>query len=608
MIKVTDYIVKYLAEFGIRHVFMVTGGGAMHLNDSFCKYKDKIEVVCNHHEQACAIAAEGYARTTGRLAVVNVTTGPGGLNTLTGLMGQWTDSIPVLYLSGQVKFETTVMSCQELNLRQLGDQEVNIIEVVKPLTKYSYSIKTPDEIKLVLEKAVYTATHGRPGPVWIDVPMNIQGAVINENELEGFVPGSDMKFDDEDLNDKISSIIDMLKKAERPVLIAGHGIRLSGGLKEFNDFIRKLKIPVLTTFNGFDLIPSNHPHYTGRIGTIGNRAGNFALQNSDLAIFLGTRNNIRQISYNWQNFAVRAKKVVVDIDPAELNKPTLKPDLPILCDVKLFLTGIYNQLNNISLPDWKKWLDWCAVRKEKYPVVLEEYKRIEEKVNPYYFIQVLTECLEENSVTVAGNGTACVTLFQAGIVKSNQRFFWNSGCASMGYDLPAAIGACFGNDKKDVICLAGDGSLQMNIQELATLAYHSLPVKIFYLNNDGYISIKQTQDNFFEGRRIGTDKTNGVGLPDIISVAKAYGLGTETIINQKEMKDKILKVIHRPGPVLCEVKLLADYIFAPKLSSEKKPDGSMVSKPLEDMYPFLDREEFNNNMINSGEKEDFYNR
>ncbi len=597
MIKVTDYIVKRLVEYGVKHVFMITGGGAMHLNDSFGKCKE-IEFICNHHEQASAIGAEGYARTSGKPGVVVVTSGPGGTNTLTGVIGQWLDSVPGLYLSGQVKRETTIERCREIGLRQLGDQEINIVDIVRPVTKCASVVSEPKEIRQLLEKSLYLATHGRPGPVWLDIPLDVQGALIDENSLQGFDPDQERSLStDPDLQDKIAEVLHLLRKAERPVFLAGQGIRLAGAQGLFLETVEKMGIPVLSTFCGFDLIPTEHPLYIGRIGTIGNRAGNFALQNADLLLSVGSRNNIRQVSYNWSSFARSAAKIIVDIDQAELSKPTVKPDLAIRSDAGRFLEELDRQTEGEVLPDFQGWVEWCRARKERYPAVSQAHRVSQNAVNPYYFIEELTGLLGRDSVMVAGNGSACVVLFQAGKVKENQRIFWNSGCASMGYDLPAAIGACFANGKKDVVCIAGDGSLQMNIQELQTVAYHNLPIKIFVLNNNGYISIRQTQEAFFDARYVGCDSESGVGFPDIVKIAQAYGLVTEVIDGHRDLKDKIGRILAASGPVVCDVKLSGDYRFEPKLSSERKADGRIVSKPLEDMYPFLDREEFKDNML-----------
>lgn len=594
MIRVADYIVKRLQEHGIEHVFMISGGGAMHLNDAF----GRMPYICNHHEQACAIAAEGYYRASGKVAAVNITTGPGGTNTLTGVLGQWTDSIPAVYIAGQVKFETTVLSCKDIGLRQLGDQEITMEDIVRPVTKFASAVQDPLKIKYYIDKAVYIATHGRPGPVWLDVPMNVQGALVEENQLEEYNRKEDeIIVDAKKIEQQVNQLVKWLTKSERPVLVAGWGIRIAGAVKEFANLVEKYKIPVLATFNGFDLLESDHPQRVGVIGTIGSRAGNFALQNSDLMLSVGSRNNIRQVSFNWKVFARGAKKVVVDIDPAELKKPTLIPDLPICADAKYFLKLLAEKLQKAKLPDWKGWNDWCQERKRRYPAILPGNADDSKGIDLYYFMRSLSEVLPEGSVTVAGDGSACVGMFQGGLVKKNQRLFWNSGCAAMGYDLPAAIGACFGIDKKDVVCLAGDGSLQLNIQELQTVVHHQLPIKLFYLNNNGYLSIKQTQDSFFAGHRVACDPESGVSFPNIQKVARAYGLPAAELTDHKDLAGKIRQVLETPGPIVCEVRLKQDYKFMPKVSSLKLPDGRMISKPLEDLYPFLDREEFKSNMI-----------
>ncbi len=568
----------------------------MHLIDSVGKEK-KIKYLCPHHEQAAAMAAEGYSRVSGKMGVVVVTSGPGGTNTLTGVIQQWLDSIPCLYISGQIKEETSIVSCPDLGLRQLGDQEINIVDIVRPVTKYAVIVRDPLSIRYHLEKAIYLATHGRPGPVWLDIPLNVQPVMIDENRLEGFKPDTEIERKKLQLSKQISETIALLRKAERPVFLAGHGIRLSGAQDVFRGFIEKTRIPVLTTFCGFDLLPSDHHLYAGRVGTLGNRSGNFALQNADVLLSVGSRNNIRQVSYNWKVFARAAKKIVVDIDEAELKKPTIKPDVAIQADARVFLTELLKQSKTIKFPVWNKWLNWCMIRKNKYPVVLKEYWKSNNPVNPYCFIETLTNVLKRDTILVSANGTACVTLFQAGVVKEGQRMFWNSGCASMGYDLPAAIGACVANNNKPVVCLAGDGSLQMNIQELETVIAYNLPVKIFVLNNNGYISMRQTQDAFFSGRYVACGPESGVKFPDILKVAKAYGFKTKSISAHNEMKRKIKEVLKTTGPVLCEVKISQDYKFIPKVSSQLKPDGKLVSKPLEDMFPFLPREEFYSNMI-----------
>jgi acetolactate synthase-1/2/3 large subunit len=595
MIKLSDYIAKELVKYGVCHVFMVSGGGSMHLNDSLGKH-EKLEYICNHHEQASGIAAEGYSRLSGKLAVINVTTGPGGVNALNGVFGQWTDSVPALYISGQVKYETTLDSIPQSNLRQLGDQEVDIIAVVKPITKYAEMVKNPQDIKKILHKAIRLATTGRKGPTWIDIPINIQGAMIDEDNLIGDEEVEE-EVDSKILEMQITKIISELKLAKRPVIVAGHGIRISQTTEIFQQLLDKINIPFVTTFNGFDVASSNNPLYMGRIGTIGQRAGNFTLQNADTVLFLGTRNNIRQISYNWEMFARKAKKIIVDIDKAELNKPTIKADISVHADLKKFIP-LLNEKIGAEIISKKYWVQWCEVRKNKYdPAKNPEYKKSLGAINPYNFIQILTRSAKEGSVMVAGNGTACVALFQAGIIKKDQRIFWNSGDASMGYDLPAAIGACFANDKKDVICLAGDGSIMMNLQELQTIKHYNLPIKIFVLNNAGYSSIRQTQRNFFGEKLVACSANSGVSVPDFAKIAAAFELPSVKIENSDNLENEIKAALATKGPLICEIMLDHDYIFQPKLSSEKLPDGRIISKPLEDMFPFLDREEFESNMI-----------
>ncbi|MDD3594278.1 MAG: thiamine pyrophosphate-binding protein [Candidatus Gastranaerophilales bacterium] len=629
MIKLSDYIAKRLKEFyQVRNFFMVSGGGAMHLNDSLGQ---QIPYIANHHEQACAIAAEGYARINQELAVVNVTTGPGGLNCLNGVFGQWTDSVPVLYISGQVKFSTTIAACPDVPLRQLGDQEVDIIGVVKPLVKYAKMVTEPNEIKYHLDKAVYEATTGRMGPVWLDIPMNVQGALIDENELLEFKPPAAQNYDL-----KIDEVINKLSQAKRPLIIAGHGLTLSKTNKLFKEFIKKTNIPVVTTFNGFDILPDNHKNYVGRIGTIGQRCGNFTLQNADVILCLGTRNNIRQASYNWENYAKNAFKIVVDIDEAELNKPTVKPDIAVCADLKEFLPELFNKINchsefisesNQHAPGLRfatetgslasqslvvpfvnqvqhdvrrSWLDFCKKLQNKYSFEnTPEYEQEGSVIKAYHLVHELTKAMAENDIMVAANGSACVCLFQVGVVKEGQRIFWNSGDASMGYDLPAAIGASVAKDNGSVVCLAGDGSVMMNLQELQTIKHNNLPIKIFVINNDGYASIKQTQRNFFNGRMTGSGSDSGVSVPDFCKLAEGFGLKSVKISKPETLAAEIKEVLDCNEPVVCEVMVENNYSFSPKLSAKKLEDGTMISPSLEDMFPFLDREEYNRNIIES---------
>ena len=444
MIKLSDYVANKLYQLGIRHVFMVTGGGAMHLNDSFGKHPG-LKYVCNHHEQACAMAAESYARLSGRMAAINVTTGPGGINALNGVFGAFTDSIPMLVISGQVRYDTTVQSTG-LDLRQLGDQEFpKIIDVAGTMTKYAVMVTDPGEIRHHLEKAFYLGTTGRKGPVWIDIPMDIQGAFIEEETLKG--------FDRDELTDHlpppipdatIEMVMNKIIGAQRPILLVGSGVRLAGGQEELLRFIEKTSLPVATAWNAHDLIEDSNPFYVGRPGTIGDRAGNFAVQNSDLLLVIGSRLNIRQIGYNYKSFARRAFKILVDIDPIELKKPTVIPDLSIWADAKDFMKRMNTAIGS-PLPEKAEWIEWCTIRRQKYPVVSPEYWKKEQPVNPYCFMRRLFEALPEEQIVVSADGTACVTSFQAAVIKRGQRLYTNSGSASMGYEIPAAVGACFGS-------------------------------------------------------------------------------------------------------------------------------------------------------------------
>ncbi len=593
MIKLSDYIAKRLKEvYDIRDIFMISGGGAMHLNDSFGRY---LNYICNHNEQASAIAAEGYSRVGQKLAVVNVTTGPGGLNCLNGVFGQWTDSVPVLYISGQVKCSTMMAKTEDKSLRQLGDQEVDIVNIVKPIVKYAKTVTNPEEIRYILDKAIFLALQGRKGPVWIDIPIDIQSTMIDENNLKEYDETEDtMVFDNNKLEKQMDGLSGLIKNAKKPLIIAGHGIRLAGAKDEFLNLIKKLNIPVVTTMNGFDLVSHDNPLFIGRIGTVGNRCANFALQNSDLVISMGSRNNIRQISYNWENFAKKAKLVLIDIDKSELDKPTLNPYLKIHSDCKIFI----EKLNNLKNLSSKKsgWLNWCVEIKEKYPNI--EIENISDKgIEPYNFMNKLSKELSENEIVITANGSAFVVYFQAGEVKKNQRYIWNSGDASMGYDLPAAIGACIASGGKRIVCIAGDGSMMMNLQELQTIKHYNLPIKIFLLNNSGYVSIRQTQNAFFNGRKTACCPQSGVSIPSFTDLSKAFGIKTMKIENENEIKARIIKTLEADEAVLCEVMLKTDYGFRPKLASKCLEDGTMISSSLENMYPFLDKTEIEKIMI-----------
>lgn len=594
--RVADYIAEALADHGIRDVFLVTGGGAMHLNDAIGRCKRLSYVAC-HHEQACAIAAESYYRLTNRLAAVNVTTGPGGTNAITGVWGAWTDSIGMVVVSGQVKFETTVRSTP-LPLRQLGDQELDITRLVSPITKYAEMVVDPLTIRYHLEKALFLATDGRPGPVWLDIPMNVQGATVDPAALVGFDPAKEgYGPPPTDIGDACAQILDRLRQARRPVILAGSGVRLSGAHDDFLRLIERLAIPVTTAWNAHDVLWDEHPCYAGRPGTIGDRAGNFAVQNSDFLIVLGCRLNIRQISYNWRSFARAAYKVMVDIDEAELRKPTLSIDLPIHARLQDVLRELLRRADDGPAPAHRDYLAWCLERRRRYPVVLSSYRGGQDGLNPYRFVEALFQALPEGERVVTGDGTACVATFQAAYLKRGQRLYTNSGCAAMGYDLPAAVGASFAADKGRVVCIAGDGSIQMNLQELQTIVTHRLPIKLFVLNNQGYHSIRQTQQNFFPDNIVGCGTESGLGFPDFCRLAHAYGIPYRRVNSDAGLGEGVRSTLDGEGAQMCEIALDLRQVFAPKLSSRRLEDGRMASSPLEDLSPFLPREEFLDNMI-----------
>lgn len=590
MIKVSDYIAKRLKEFyNVKNIFMVTGGNSMHLNDSFAHY---IPYTCFHNEQAAAMAAEGFSRENNTLAVVNVTSGPGGLNCLNGVFGQWTDSVSVLYISGQVKKET-LKSEVNPNLRQSGDQEVDIVSVVSSLTKYSRCVKNPLEIKYHLDRAVYEATHGRKAPVWLDIPVDVQGSYIDENDFFDFEPPRKNKTDL-----KIDEVVKMLSDAKMPLIVCGHGIRLSNQVENFKKLVEKLNVPVVSTLNGNDIISTDYELHIGRIGTIGQRAGNFALQSADLILFFGTRNNIRQTGYNRENYAKNAKKIFVDIDEAELNKSFIKPDLAINADLKDFIPELLDNLP--VMKPLKNWLSHCQRLKEKYSFKnTKEYAQNGEKINPYFFSKVLCENLNDFDTVVAANATATITFFQAGTIR-NQRFITNSGDASMGYGLPASVGAFVckrvNEIKGRVICIEGDGSLMMNLQELQTVKHYNLPIKIFILNNGGYSSCKQTQTNFFNGYLVGANPSSGVSFPDFEQIGNAFGIKSVKIKSGEKLKNGIKEVLALTEPVICEIITDENCTFSPKLSSKKMPDGTIQSPSLENMFPFLSESEISENL------------
>ena len=592
-VKVAKYISEFLVNNKITDCFMVTGGGAMHLDDAI-GHQEGIHCVFNHHEQACAIAAEAYMRMTGRLPVVCVTSGPGGTNAITGVLGGWLDSIPRFVLSGQVKRETTKWSCPELPLRQLGDQEFDIVHSVANMTKYAVMVTEPLEIAYHLEKALYFATTGRGGPVWLDIPLDVQGAMIETEELKHFVP--EVRSGCSEIpKETAEKILQKIAAAKAPLILAGTAIRLSGAEEEFLKLVQKLQIPVVTAWNANDTLAADHPLLAGMPGTVGTRPGNFAIQNCDLLLSLGCRLNIRMIGYNHFDFAKNAYQIVVDIDPAELQKPTIRPDMPICCDVKK-LIEMLNAHEYMPSASHRKWVAWCRKISSKYPTVTDDYRHANsEKLNPYVFLDMLFEQLQSDDRIICGNGSACVMTFQAAKIKQGQRMFTNSGCAAMGYGLPAALGVAVSDNSRRTICIDGDGSVMMNIQELATIFRNRLNIKIFILNNHGYHSIRQTQRNLFQPPFIGIDDESGLSFPDFQVLAKAFSLPYYRI-EKCSGHDFLKEVLACDGPCVCEVIVDETQNFAPKSSSKVLPDGRIVSPSLNDMAPFLDRDDFESNI------------
>jgi len=569
----------------------------MHLVDSLGKRKD-IKPVCFLHEQGAAIAADAYSQYTNNIGVALVTTGPGGTNAITGIAGSWIDSIPVLIISGQVKKADMIAGS---GLRQMGGQEVDIVSIVRSISKYAVTVMEPKDIRHHLEKAVYFAKSGRPGPVWIDIPLDVQGAIIDERNLRKFDTDEIKQDKPSDLTSKINKTIKLLNNSKRPVILAGNGIRLAKAEKDFLSLVDKLKIPVLTTWKTIDLLPEDHKYYFGRPGSIASRGANFIQQNSDFILVLGARLDLAQVGYYYDKFARSAKKTIVDIALAEIKKMSsrnMKIDVPVVSDVNTFINEFMNSIDSIKDLDRSEWLSKCRSWKEKYPVVLPEYYKQKRFVNTYVLVDILSELLTSRDVIVPGSSGSCSEItMQAFKVKKGQRIFNNPGLGSMGFGLPASIGACLASGGRRTISIIGDGGLQHNIQELQTLKRLNLPIKTFILNNNGYASIRMTQRKFFNSRLVCCDPSSGLTLPDTCKIASAYGLKTLRIYNQINLKAKIKKILRARGPVICEVMVNPDLKTLPKLDSEVRPDGTIVSKPLEDLYPFLNKEEFNANMI-----------
>jgi acetolactate synthase-1/2/3 large subunit len=598
MPKLSDFVIQFIADQGVKHIFLVTGGGAMHLNESLSRC-ERIEPVCNSHEQASAIAAENYGKATNRLGVALVTTGPGGTNAVTGVVGAWLDSTPTLFVSGQVKRPDRMFDAdgQPLGMRQLGVQEVDIVSIVKPVTKYAVTVLDPQMIRYEMEKAVHLATTGRPGPVWIDIPLDVQASPIETETLKGFDPAA-ANPQPENLGPRVHEIIEAFNRAERPLLFAGNGIRLARAEKEFAELKRLLKAPVVATWCAADLIASDDPLYVGRPGSVAARGANFALQNCDFLLAIGVRLDFAITGYAPDKLARGATKVVVDIDAAELGK--LKPhiQIPVCSDAGVFLREFLSQRDAVQPRERKAWEDRCADWKTRYPVVTAEHRNPETQVSIYNLAETIGKQTNAQDLLVSGSSGAGIEIFLLACpTRTGQRIFHTAGLGSMGFAIPASIAVCIEAGRQRTVCVDGDGGFQFNIQELETVARLNLPIKFFVLNNDGYASIRASQANYFGRASIGCDARTGLSVPNLSKVAGSYGIPSVVILDQRNLEADVKRVLEMPGPVVVDVHVIPDESRAPRLSSVQKPDGSFVSRPLEDLFPFLPREEFLANMI-----------
>jgi acetolactate synthase I/II/III large subunit len=601
MVKLSDYVIGFVANQGVKHVFLVVGGGAMHLNESVSRCKE-IEYVCNLHEQASAIAAENYSKATNHLGVALVTTGPGGTNAITGLAGAWLDSTPCLFISGQVKRADSMFRPDgtSLGVRQVGVQEVDIISIVRPLTKYAVTVNDPQTIRYHMEKAIFLAQSGRPGPVWIDIPLDVQAILIDEDSLDKFeLPVEQSRG--ESLEAQVSEAIEALNCAERPMLLAGNGIRLARAEKEFLELVRVLDIPLETTWLAIDLIGDEHPLFVGRPGSIAARGANFAIQNADFLLAIGARLDRVVTGFNPERFAPVAHKVMVDIDPFELAKMGGSVRTKVCADAGDFMRALLARKCEIMPRQPEKRTDWqkrCAAWKIRYPLVLPEHRKPAGRVSVYHLADIFSDELQSGDFIVSGSSGSGIELFLLALrVKTGQRVFHTTALGAMGFGIAASIGACIAGGRRPTVCIDGDGGFQFNIQELETVARLQLPIKFFVLNNDGYASIRASQQNFFGEATIGCDLATGQSLPDIRKVAQAYGLTTDIITDQSNLRSEVRRILSRPGPLVCDVQTILDEVRAPRLSSIQRPDGSFVSQPLEDLWPFLERDEFYSNIL-----------
>lgn len=595
-VKISDWIANFLVEQGIEYNFTVPGGGAMHLNMSFGHQKGLTNIFVQH-EQSAAIAAEGYYRAVNKLPMVCCTTGPGGTNTLTGVLGAWLDSIPMLIISGQVRYATTARAAG-VPVRAMGDQEFDITPMVAHMTKYAEMVVDPRTIKYHLQRALYMATHGRPGPVWLDIPLDVQGGYVDPEGLIEFDPIETSEIEPSKVTkQQINDVLEKINTAKRPVLNLGNGIHIAGCTELARQVAKKLNIPVAVAFDATDLMPYDDDLFVGMPGLLGDRAGNWAVQNADLVLSVGCRLSCRQVGYNVHSWAREAFVIMVDIDPYELVKPSIHVEMPIHADARDFLLCL-NEFLLEPLPAKQSWLNTCCSWKKSYPVVLPRHYQQKGLVNAYCFLGELSHRMPEDQLIVLGNGTVEACL-HAIYIKEHTRLICNSGAASMGYDLPAAIGACFASGKRETVCLTGDGSIQMNLQELQTIVFHKLPIKIFVVNNQGYHSMRQTEGNLFpEYSPVGVGPESGdLSFPEMKKIAEAYGIPYLSTDNNGDVGEVIDETLAVHGFAMCELFVDTEQKFEPKSATKRLEDGTLVSPPLEDLAPFLPREELEKIMI-----------
>ncbi len=597
IMRVSDYIALFLVKCGLSQVFLVSGGGIMHILDGLACNKD-IHVTCAHHEQAAAIMANGYARARDTVGVVVVTTGPGSTNAITGVADAWVDSIPMIVISGQAKRSQNIYNYPVKGLRSIGGQEINILPMIESCTKYSAMVNDAEYIRYHLERALFAATHGRCGPVWLDIPLDIQAATIDSDTLVGFINEIYPSLTNPTHKElHLEEVMESLKTANRPVIIAGHGIRLAEANKEFLELVNTLKIPVVVSKLGYDLLGYTNPYFIGAGGTKGTRAANFTIQNSDLILSIGSRLAIPFTGYDFSQFAREAKVIVVDIDEAELNKNTIKIDLKIKADAKIFINHMNCITKTCNIGNKAMWMHTCINWKEKYPALTKEVRDNAVPISLYSLFDRLSDVLDKNATLITDAGSSYYVVTQAFRVKQGQGVLIPAALGSMGFSLPMAIGAYYAKPQSTIVAVTGDGSLQMNIQEFQTVIHNKIPIKLFVINNNGYASIRNTQNLYFNGRKCGADKDSGVSCPDLKKIAEAYNIKYTHINVNYQFDEELSGIISYPNPIICEVRTDSAQQIIPSVGSRVLPNGSMVSNPLEDMSPLLSREEFHKEML-----------